>query len=52
MIRVNVVVSEKGWKKFIKKPELYLKNQTKKINQDFFFNKKKLEFSILLSTNK
>ena len=52
MIRVNVVVSEKGWKKFIKKPELYLKSQTKKINQDFFFKKKKLEFSILLSANK
>ena len=52
MIRVNVVVSEKGWKKFIKKPELYLKSQTKKINQDFFFKKKKFEFSILLSANK
>ncbi len=52
MIKINVVVSEKSWKRFIKKPALYLKSQIKKINQDSFFKKKKLEFSILLSENK
>ncbi len=52
MIKINVVVSEKSWKRFIKKPELYLKSQAKKINQESFLKKKKLEFSVLLSENK
>ena len=52
MIKINVLVSNKNWKKHIKKPEIYLKKKTKKLNTNIFFKKRSVEFSILLSNNK
>jgi|TARA_B110000027_G_C15986227_1_gene241089 probable rRNA maturation factor len=52
MIKVNVLIDEKSWKNFIRHPEFYLKSKIKKINKYDYFNKKKLEFSVLLSANK
>ena len=46
MIKVNVLVSNKAWKKHIKSPSIYLKNKLKKI---ILFKKNKLTFSLLLS---
>ena len=51
MIKINVIVKDKSWLKFIKKPEIYLKKKIKKIQNDKFFGKKKrYSFSLLLSS--
>ena len=52
MIKVNVLIRDKNWKKYIKKPEVYLKNKLKKLyKKNSFFKNKKLEFSLLLTGN-
>ena len=52
MIKVNVIVGDKIWKKYVKKPDVYLKDKIKIIkNKDLFFKKKDLEFSLLLSNS-
>ena len=40
MIKINVIVKDKSWLKFIKNPETYLKRKIKKIKNDKFFEKK------------
>ena len=52
MIKINVIVKDKTWFKFIKSPESYLKRKIKVIQKDNFFKKKKYHFSILLSSSK
>ncbi len=53
MIKINVLVSNKNWKKHIKKPEIYLKKKIRSINKkDNFFKKKNCNFSLLLSGKK
>ncbi len=52
MIKINVIVKDKNWFKFIKNPEIYLKNKIKKIQNDKFFEKKNYSFSLLLSGTK
>ena len=52
MIKINVIVKDKSWLKFIKNPEIYLKRKIKKIQTDKFFGKKKYQFSLLLSEAK
>ena len=53
MIKINVLIGSKNWKKHIKFPERYLKNKVKNLNNKIvFFKKKKLEFSLLLSQDK
>ncbi len=53
MIKINVLVSNKNWKKYIKNPTQYLKIKLKKLNkEDSFFKKRSMEFSILLSGKK
>ena len=52
MIKINVIVKDKNWLKFIKNPETYLKRKIKLIQSDNFFKKKKYLFSILLSNTK
>ena len=50
MIKINVFVINKKWKKYIKNPDYYLKRKIfvlKKKNK--FFTNKKLEFSIRLA---
>ena len=49
MIKINVIVKDKAWLKFIKNPETYLKKKIKIIQRDNYFKKKKYHFSILLS---
>ena len=52
MIKVNVITSNKNWRKYVGRPEIYLKKKIKKLYQNNkFFKNKALEFSILLSDN-
>ena len=52
MIKINVIVKDKNWFKFIKNPEAYLSRKIKKIQTDNFFGKRKYQFSLLLSEAK
>ena len=52
MIKINVIVKDKNWLKFIKNPKNYLNHKIKKIQTDKFFGKKKYQFSLLLSETK
>ncbi len=53
MIKVNVIINHKKWKKIIINPEKYLQKKIKTLNfSNNFFKKKRLEFSILLSGDK
>ena len=52
MIKINVIVKDKTWLKFIKNPETYLKKKIKIIQRDNYFKKKKYHFSVLLSGTK
>ena len=52
MIKINVLVSNKNWKKHIKNPNQYLKKKLNKLNRkEAFLKKRKIEFSLLLSGN-
>ena len=53
MIKVNVLVANISWKKYIKNPHKYLKAKIKKIDlSNKIFRKKRVSFSILLAGNK
>jgi len=53
MIKIDVFVQDKNWKKYISNPNSYLKNKIKFINSSFkFIQNKKINFSILLAGNK
>ena len=52
MIKANVILDHYKWKYKIKNPNLYFKNKITKLNRLSSFNKKKYEFSILLTDNK
>ena len=53
MIKVNVLISNKNWKKHIKNPAQYLKKRLNRLNKkEIFFKKRKIEFSLLLSGKK
>tara|TARA_B100002051_G_C16299534_1_gene422175 strand:+ start:32 stop:496 length:465 start_codon:yes stop_codon:yes gene_type:complete len=53
MIKVNVLVQEKKWKKYISSPKKYLKNKSQKIKSLIPLKKNcNLVFSILLSNGK
>ena len=49
MIKINVIVEDRTWLKFIKYPENYLKRKIKKIQNDKFFGKKKYSLNLKLS---
>ena len=52
MITVDVLANNKAWKKYIKNPNIYLKNKLKIVENKFnVFKKNKLSFTILLSGN-
>ena len=52
MIKVDVFIQEKKWKKYIANPQKYLKNRTNKIrNLIPLLKNKKIVFSILLAGN-
>ena len=52
MIRINVIVKDKTWLKYIKNPDIYLKKKIKKIQRDRFFSNKKYSLSLQLSGEK
>tara|TARA_B110000967_G_scaffold46109_1_gene46452 strand:- start:1778 stop:2245 length:468 start_codon:yes stop_codon:yes gene_type:complete len=52
MIKANVLVNNKDWKKYIRNPNTYLKNRLKKAEKKIsLFKKNKLNFTLLLSGN-
>ena len=52
MIKANVILDHYQWKHKIKNPNLYFKKKIAKLNRVKSFNKKRQEFSILLTNNK
>ena len=52
MIKINVIVKDKTWLKYIKNPEIYLKKKIKKIQKDRFFSNRKYSLSLQLSGEK
>jgi|TARA_B100000780_G_scaffold270794_1_gene231005 probable rRNA maturation factor len=52
MIKADVLVNNKAWKKHISNPSSYLKNKLKKLEKKInIFKKNKLNFTLLLSGN-
>ena len=52
MIKIDVYVQEKKWKKYITNPHKYLKKKTNKIkNYNTILKNKKVVFSLLLTGN-
>ena len=53
MIKINVLVTDKKWKKYINNPEFYLKKKIKRLkSKNIYFAKKSFEFTLLLSGEK
>lgn len=52
MIKIDVIVKDKNWLKFIKNPDKYLKGKLKKIQKNKFFGKNKYNLTIQLSGSK
>ena len=53
MIKIDVFVKYKNWKKYISNPHKYIKNKIKYLNNSIkFIKNKKINFSILLAGNK
>ena len=52
MIKVNVILDYPKWENKIKDPNSYLKKKFQKLSKIPYFQKKKQEFSILLTNNK
>ena len=52
MIKANVISGHSNWKRFLIKPNDYLKKRLNKLSKSPSFRKKKHEFSILLTNNK
>ena len=52
MIKANIITGHPNWKKFLKKPNDYLKKRLNKLSKTPSFKKKNHEFSILLTNNK
>ena len=52
MIKINVIVKDKTWLKYIKNPKTYFKRKIEKIQRDKFFKKSNYQFSLLLSETK
>ena len=52
MIKANVILDYSKWKNKIKNPSNYLKKKLRKLSKLKYFQKKKQQFSILLTNNK
>ena len=53
MIKINVLLNNKSWKKYIENPKAYTKDKIKLLNKgDNFFRNKNIYFSLLLSGSK
>ncbi len=51
MIKIEVLIRDKNWKKYIPDPNRYLNNQGKKINLKKYLKSKFINISILLTGN-
>ena len=52
MIKIEVLIKDKNWKKYLSNPNRYLNTQAKKINLKKYFRSKLINISILLTGNK
>ena len=52
MIKIDVFIKDKNWKKYISNPNKYLNKLAKKINLNFITKSKSINFSIRLTGNK
>ena len=52
MIKANIIIDYSSWKKKIKNPTYYIRSRLKKLSKIYPFNKKNVEFSLLLTNNK
>ena len=52
MIKIDVFIKDKNWKKYISNPNKYLNKLAKKINLNIFSKSKLINFSIRLTGNK
>ncbi len=53
MIKINLIVNNNNWLRFIRKPSNYIKKKTDKISRfDKKFRKKKIYLTLLLSDNR
>ena len=51
MIKIEVLIKDKNWKKYLSNPNRYLNNQAKRINLKKYFKSKLINISILLTGN-
>ena len=51
MIKIEVLIKDKNWKKYLSNPNRYLNTQAKKINLKKYFRSKLINISILLTGN-
>ena len=51
MIKANVISGHSNWKRFLIKPNDYLKKRLNKLSKAHYFKRKNHEFSILLTNN-
>ena len=51
MIKIEVLIKDKNWKKYLSNPNRYLNIQAKKINLKKYFRSKLINISILLTGN-
>ena len=52
MIKANIITGHSNWKKFLKKPNDYIKKRLNKLSKAPSLKRKNQEFSILLTNNK
>ena len=52
MIKANIVIDKKIWKKKLKKPDIYFKKKLNKLSRFSYFKNKKQEFTVMLTNNK
>ena len=51
MIKIDVFIKDKNWKKYISNPNKYLNKLAKKINLNIFSKSRLINFSIRLTGN-
>ncbi len=51
MIKIEVLIKDENWKKYLSNPNRYLNTQAKKINLKKYFRSKLINISILLTGN-
>ena len=51
MIKIEVLIKDENWKKYLSNPNRYLNSQAKKINLKKYFRSKLINISILLTGN-